>query len=48
VRLPVEIWLLGNHYVYERPVPGEVTKVEIDAAHDIPDVRRANNVWAKP
>ena len=48
VRLPVEIWLLGNHYVYERPVPGELAKIEIDARHDIPDVRRANNVWTKP
>jgi hypothetical protein len=48
VRLPIEIWYLGNHYVYERPVPGDLAKVEIDARHDTPDVRRANNVWAKP
>jgi peptidase M1-like protein len=47
VRLPVEVWYLGNHYGYVRPVPGEITKVEIDARHEIPDVRRANNVWAK-
>ncbi len=48
VRLPVEVWYLGNHYRYVRPVPGEITRVEIDARHEIPDVRRTNNVWAKP
>ena len=48
VRLPVEIWYLGTHYVYERPLTRDLVKVEIDAAHAFPDVRRANNVWVKP
>ncbi len=48
IRLPVEIWFQGNHYVYERKVPAEVVKVEIDPGQNFPDVRRANNVWAKP
>ena len=48
VRLPVEIWFQGNRYVYERKVPAEVVKVEIDPGQNFPDVRRGNNVWAKP
>jgi len=48
VRLPVEIWFQGNHYVYERKVPAEVVRVEIDPGQNFPDVRRGNNVWAKP
>jgi hypothetical protein len=47
-RLPVEIWYLGNHYVDARPITGELVRVEIDAQHGIPDVRRENNVWMKP
>jgi aminopeptidase N len=47
-RLPVEIWYLGNHAVDLRRVPGELVRVEIDARHGIPDVRRENNVWMKP
>ena len=47
VRLPVEIWWLGNHYVYERKFAAEVAKVEIDHGQNFPDVRRENNVWVK-
>ena len=47
VRLPVEVWFLGNAYVYERPVSAEVVRVELDPAHDFPDVRRANNTWPR-
>ncbi len=48
VRLPVEIWFQGNHYVYVRKVPAAVVKAEIDPAQNFPDVRRGNNVWTKP
>jgi hypothetical protein len=48
VRLPVEIWFLGNRYVYDRKVPADVVKVEIDPGQNFPDVRRENNVWIKP
>ncbi len=48
VRLPVEIWYLGNRYTYQRKVPAEVVKVEIDPAQNFPDVRRGNNVWTRP
>ncbi len=48
VRLPVEVWYLGNRYVDVRPIPRDLIKVEIDTAHAIPDVRRGNDVWVKP
>ena len=47
VRLPVEIWLLGNHYLYERKFAADVVKVEIDPGQNFPDVRRENNVWTR-
>jgi peptidase M1-like protein len=47
VRLPVEIWFLGSHYTYERKIPADVVKVEIDPRQRFPDVRRENNVWLK-
>jgi hypothetical protein len=48
IRLPVEIWFQGSRYVYIRPAPAELVKVEIDPDFDLPDVRRDNNVWVKP
>jgi len=48
VRLPVEIWYLGNRYVYQRKVPADIVKVEIDPGQNFPDVRRGNNTWMKP
>jgi hypothetical protein len=47
IRLPVEIWHLGNHFTTVRPIARDLVKVEIDAGHGLPDVRRANNVWEK-
>jgi aminopeptidase N len=47
VRLPVEIWFQGSRYVYIRPAPADLVKVEIDPDLDLPDVRRSNNVWVK-
>src|SRR5437762_5077759 len=47
VRLPVEIWFQANHFVYERKVPAEVVRVEIDPGQNFPDVRRGNNTWQK-
>jgi hypothetical protein len=47
VRLPVEIWYLGNRYTYQRKVPADVVKVEIDPGQNFPDVRRGNNTWQK-
>jgi hypothetical protein len=47
-RLPVEVWYLGNHYMYELPATRDLVRVEVDASHNFPDVRRANNVWTRP
>ena len=47
VRLPVEVWSQGNRYVYVRPAPADLVKVEIDPDLNLPDVRRDNNVWVK-
>jgi len=47
VRLPVEVWMQGNRYVYVQQYPDDVTKVEVDPDNRIPDVRRENNVWPK-
>ncbi len=47
VRLPVEVWLLRNRYVYLRPARAELVKVEIDPDSQFPDVRRENNGWQK-
>jgi len=47
IRLPVEIWYLGNHFTALRPIARDLVKVEIDAGHGLPDVRRANNVWER-
>lgn len=44
-KLPVQIWYDGNHYSY--PVYGNenVVKVMVDPDHELPDVKRSNNVW---
>jgi len=47
IRLPVEVWFQGNRYVYIRPAPAELVKVEIDPDFGLPDVRRDNNVWMR-
>src|SRR5262249_26312494 len=44
--IPVDAWLSGARTV-SVTVPGVVTRVEIDAARDFPDVNRENNVWQK-
>jgi hypothetical protein len=46
VRLPVVIWYLGDHYVYDREARSPLVRVEIDRAQAFPDVRRENNVWS--
>jgi hypothetical protein len=45
IRLPVEVWYLGNSYV--ATVPGDVTGVRIDPDEELPDIDRANNAWPR-
>src|SRR5256884_4996439 len=40
VRLPVEIWFQGNHFVYERKGPAAGVRVAIHPGQNFPDVRR--------
>ncbi len=47
VRLPIEIWYNGSRFVYVRQYPSDVVKIEVDPAHNFPDVRRGNNAWTK-
>ncbi len=45
LRLPVEIWGLGDRYTALVPGPRKVSGVIIDAEGLYPDVERANNRW---
>jgi len=47
VRLPVEVWMQRNRYLYVRQFPSALVKAEIDPDLSFPDVRRDNNVWVK-
>ena len=46
VKLPVEMWNLGDRFTYRVPDKKRVRKVEIDPRRVFPDVDRANNSWA--
>ncbi len=48
VRLPVEMWNLGDHFVYRVPGTAQVQAVEIDPRNAMPDIDRANNRWPRP
>ncbi len=48
VRLPVEMWNLGDHFVYRVPGNAVVRAVEIDPQGALPDIDRTNNRWPKP
>ena len=47
VRLPVEMWNLGQRFDYRVPGPKKVQRVEVDPRKALPDVDRANNVWPR-
>jgi hypothetical protein len=47
LKLPADVWRGGARYALERPVPKDLVSVEIDAAHNIPDGRRSNNMWRR-
>ncbi len=46
-RLPIEIWYLGNRYIWVKHFPKAVTRVEVDPDINFPDVDRANNSWPR-
>jgi hypothetical protein len=45
LKLPVEMWNLGDQFIYRVPGTKQPRRVEIDPARALPDVDRANNVW---
>jgi hypothetical protein len=47
VKLPIEMWNLGDAFTYRVPGTKSIRKVEIDARHALPDVDRKNNVWPR-
>ncbi len=46
-RLPVEVWFLGNRYIWIHQFPKPVARVEIDPDQNFPDVDRSNNAWPR-
>jgi hypothetical protein len=47
VKLAAEIWKVGPHVRLDRNTTRDLEAVEIDAAHNLPDGRRANNAWTR-
>jgi len=48
VRLPVEMWNLGDRFTYRVTGTKGVRAVEVDPRHALPDIDRANNRWRAP
>ncbi len=46
VHLPVEIWQRGGTWTFAYKVDNNITKVEVNPLHELPDVNPANNVWS--
>ena len=47
VRLPIEMWNLGDVFVYRVPDKRLVRRVVLDHNQALPDIERANNVWPR-
>jgi hypothetical protein len=47
VKLPVDMWNLGDRFVYRVPGTKAVRSVEIDPRRAMPDIDRANNRWPR-
>lgn len=45
VHLPVEIWQRGSAWTFAYQVEQPLTKVEVNPAHDLPDINPSNNTW---
>jgi hypothetical protein len=48
VKLPVEMWNLGDRFTYRVPGTKAIRAVEIDPRHALPDIDRTNNSWKAP
>ena len=47
VRLPVEMWNLGQRFTYTVRSTNAVRRVEVDPRSVMPDIDRSNNVWPR-
>ena len=47
VKLPVEMWNLGQRFDYRVPGAKGVRRVELDPRRAMPDIDRSNNVWPR-
>jgi aminopeptidase N len=47
VKLPVEMWNLGDRFTYRVRDAKRVRRVEVDPRSALPDVDRANNIWPR-
>ncbi|MES2307156.1 MAG: M1 family metallopeptidase [Gemmatimonadota bacterium] len=47
VSLPVEMWNLGDRFMYRVPGTASVVAAEVDAARMLPDTDRKNNRWGR-
>ncbi|MEP6764002.1 MAG: M1 family metallopeptidase, partial [Gemmatimonadaceae bacterium] len=47
IKLPVEMWNLGNHFTYQVPQKKRVVKAVIDSRKALPDIDRSNNTWPR-
>ncbi len=47
VKLPVEMWNLGDHYSYRIPQGKSLRTVEVDPRRALPDTDRGNNRWSR-
>ncbi|HYM23458.1 MAG TPA: M1 family metallopeptidase, partial [Vicinamibacterales bacterium] len=47
VRLPIEMWNLGDRFVYRVPGAKMVQRVVVDPRNALPDVDRGNNAWPR-
>jgi hypothetical protein len=47
VKLPVEMWNLGDRFTYRVMGTKPVRAVEVDPRHALPDIDRANNRWPR-
>jgi peptidase M1-like protein len=45
VKLPVEMWNLGDHFTYRVPNGKRVRRAELDPGRRSPDIDRRNNAW---
>jgi hypothetical protein len=47
IRLPIEMWNLGDAFTYRVPGGRTVRRVEVDPRRALPDIDRSNNAWPR-